>query len=181
MDTEYEKQIKGARDRIAACQSACMTIAVAVGIIERELIHDRVPGEIEFAHADIVEAGSHARVTCAEIDSLSEHAAAAAKGLAKATKDLEFIARAGRRLFADIMARADAEEQRRRQEEEERREREEKRQQDLPTARGAVGRLRGDLRRDAQAREEAAREEVAPPRGSAGGAIGWRPGAYVIR
>lgn len=48
-------------------------------------------------------------------------------------------------------------------------------------ARGAVGRLRGDLRRDAQAREEAAREEVAPPRGSAGGAIGWRPGAYVIR
>lgn len=132
MDTEYEKQIKGARDRIAACQSACMTIAVAVGIIERELIHDRVPGDIESAHADIVEAGSHARVTCAEIDSLSEHAAAAAKGLAKATKDLEFIARAGRRLFADIMARADAEEQRRREEEEEERKAKEKRQQELP-------------------------------------------------
>lgn len=132
MDTEYEKQMKACRDRIAACQSACMTIAVSVGIIERELIHDRAPGEVEAGTADIVEAGSHARVTCSEIDSLSEHAAAAAKGLAKASKDLEFIARAGRRLFGDIIARADAEEQRRREEADEKRREEEQRQQDLP-------------------------------------------------
>ena len=137
MDTEYEKQIKAARDRIATCQSACMTLAVAVTIIEQALIHDRVPSDVEAAHADIVEAGSHARVTCAEVDSLAEQAAAAAKGLAKASKDLEFVARAGRRLFGDLLSRADAEVADivatvRREEEQERQRREDERQQDLP-------------------------------------------------
>lgn len=132
MEFEYEQQIKQARARLEAIASATFTIASAVQVIATTLIQEHAPKEIEFSHADIVEAGQHARSTIRTLADLAEQAKEAAKGLSAVNKEVEKIDYGTRRLLADLLQRADAEEQRRREEERERQEREAKRQQGLP-------------------------------------------------
>ena len=132
MEFEYEQQIKQARARLEAIASATFTIASAVQVIATTLIQEHAPKEIEFSHADIVEAGQHARSTIRTLADLAEQAKEAAKGLSAVNKEVEKIDYGTRRLLADLLQRADAEEQRRREEERERQEREAKRQQDMP-------------------------------------------------
>ena len=132
MEFEYEKQIKQDRARLEAIASAAFTVNSSVQVIAATLIQEHAPSEVEASSADIVEAGAAARSTCRTLADLAEQAKEGGKALSAIGKEIEKIDYAARRLFADLLARADAEEARRREEERERREREEKRQQDLP-------------------------------------------------
>lgn len=143
MDTEYEKQIKQGRDRMEVIASATMTIKSAISVVAETLITEYAPKEVEGAHTDIVDAGAHARSTCRQLADLAEQVREGSKGLGAIAKEIDKIEYGTRRLFADLIKRAEDEEQRRRELAEEERRREEERQQtipgtDAPPAQGAA-------------------------------------------
>jgi len=102
------------RDRLAAAEAAAKDALAALGLIERELVNDAAPARLRANHADILDAASDARSTFGTLETLAGSAGEVASLASSAKKAADFLARAGRSLFRDLLDEADDEERRRR-------------------------------------------------------------------